>query len=154
MFSAQDIADYFLALVDRDEGELLSNLKLQKLLYYAQGFYLALYDKPLFEDRIEAWTHGPVVPVVYHNYKKYGSDALPFPENFYIDKYDSETKNLLNEIYDSYGQYSAVYLRNLTHQEAPWINTDEGSEISLEKMKNYFKTQIIQDAQKNQETSA
>ena len=56
MLSAQDIADYLLAFVNRDEGELLSNLKLQKLLYYAQGFYLALYDKPLFEDRIEAWT--------------------------------------------------------------------------------------------------
>lgn len=153
MLSAQDIANYFLTLVDRDEGELLSNLKLQKLLYYSQGFFLALYGKPLFNDPIEAWTHGPVVPEVYHNYKSYGSNALPFPENFDIDKYDSETKNLLNEIYDTYGQYSAVNLRNLTHQEAPWRDTTKGDVIVLDKMKDYFNTQIVQDAQKNQEQS-
>ena len=55
--TAEDTAAYFLALVEEDEGELMSHLKLQKLCYYAQGFHLAITGYPLFTDRIEAWTH-------------------------------------------------------------------------------------------------
>jgi uncharacterized phage-associated protein len=51
----------------------MSNLKLQKLMYYAQGFSLVLFNKPLFPERIEAWIHGPVIPAVYHKYKGYGA---------------------------------------------------------------------------------
>ena len=64
-------AKYFLAQASEDAGDLISNLKLQKLVYYAQGFHLALYDEPLFLEAIEAWTHGPVVPDLYRHYKKY-----------------------------------------------------------------------------------
>ena len=69
MLSCDDAAKYFLAQVSEDAGDLISNLKLQKLLYYAQGFHLALYDQPLFPEAIEAWTHGPVVPDLYRHYK-------------------------------------------------------------------------------------
>jgi uncharacterized phage-associated protein len=62
MLSCHDVAKYFLSLTDEDAGDLISNLKLQKLVYYAQGFHLALYDELLFEETIEAWTHGPVIP--------------------------------------------------------------------------------------------
>ena len=54
--SCYDVAQYFLAQMDEDAGDLISNLKLQKLVYYAQGFALALYGRPLFPERIEAWT--------------------------------------------------------------------------------------------------
>ena len=60
--SCYDVAQYFLAKADEDAGDLMSNLKLQKLVYYAQGFALVLLEKPLFPERIEAWIHGPVVP--------------------------------------------------------------------------------------------
>ena len=69
MPSAVDVARYFLAQSDDDAGDIISNLKLQKLLYYAQGVTLALTGKPLFSDPIEAWQHGPVVPSVYRLYK-------------------------------------------------------------------------------------
>ncbi|HSX79064.1 MAG TPA: type II toxin-antitoxin system antitoxin SocA domain-containing protein, partial [Candidatus Saccharimonadia bacterium] len=62
MLDCYDVAQYFLAKADEDAGDLMSNLKLQKLVYYAQGFALALLDKPLFPQCIEAWIHGPVVP--------------------------------------------------------------------------------------------
>ena len=77
--TAQDVADYFLFLVDDPSGDNLSNLKLQKLVYYAQGFYLAIHDRPLFDDAICAWEHGPVVPSLYRRYKKYGSGGIPAP---------------------------------------------------------------------------
>ena len=64
--SCHDVAQYFLAQMDEDAGDLISNLKLQKLVYYAQGFALALHGRPLFRERVEAWTHGaPVVPELY-----------------------------------------------------------------------------------------
>ncbi len=72
MKSAYDIANYFLKLSDEDSGERLSNMKLQELLYYAQGFHIALHDIPLFEDSILAWIHGPVVAKESYEYKKHG----------------------------------------------------------------------------------
>lgn len=140
MLSASKIAKYFLFRAAQDE-ELLTNLKLQKLLYYAQGFSLAIFDKPLFNESIESWTHGPVVPDIYHAYKEHA--ANPLPPILELDfSLDDETKELLNEVYSVYGQFTAFALRNMTHQEPPWIQTPSGSIISLELMKSFFKTRV------------
>ena len=77
MMPAHDVAKYFVSLVDEEAGDSISNLKLQKLLYYAQGAHLALRDEPLFGEPIEAWTHGPVVPSVYRQYKQHGGEPIP-----------------------------------------------------------------------------
>ena len=63
--TARQITEWFLAWGEHNDAPL-SNLKLQKLLYYAQGHYLGDHAKPLFEDEIEAWVHGPVVRSIYH----------------------------------------------------------------------------------------
>ena len=72
--TASEVAKWFLAynrdVLAEEGGEYISNLKLQKLLYYAQGSFLAVTDSPLFDDPIVAWQHGPVVESVYHEYKK------------------------------------------------------------------------------------
>jgi len=143
MFSCHDIANYFLAQVNEDVGDLISNLKLQKLMYYAQGFHLALNDAPLFPEEIEAWIHGPVVPILYHACKKYGSGAIPSPVDTDFPIYPEETRELLDEIYSVFGQFSAWKLRNMTHEEPPWKDAiDEIRIITHESMKEYFKTQI------------
>ncbi len=146
MPSASHIAKYFLAhSCDRDEGDLISNLKLQKLLYYAQGFSLAIYGRPLFPDRLEAWTHGPVVPSVYREYSYCGSGAIPEPSDFDLANYDEDTKSLLDEVYSVYGQYSAWKLANTTHQEPPWKDAyrrGASTEISLDSMRDYFATLV------------
>ncbi|MBF0497087.1 MAG: SocA family protein [Deltaproteobacteria bacterium] len=139
--TCHDIAKYFLALKDEDAGDLISNLKLQKLVYYAQGFHLALYDKPLFLEPIEAWTHGPVVPELYHAYKQYGDGDIPIPKGLDFTLYDKSTTEHLNEVYSTFGQFSAWKLRNLTHIEPPWINA-KGGVITHEAMREYFKTQL------------
>jgi uncharacterized phage-associated protein len=145
MISGHDIAKYFLVQTDEDAGDLISNLKLQKLLYYAQGFNLALYDEPLFPESIEAWTHGPVVPEVYHEYKDFGSNAIPIPSNVDFSKYDQQTRELLDEVYSVYGQFSAWKLRNMTHDEEPWKNATVGDIITSKSMEKYFKTQIVNE---------
>ena len=77
MATAKDVAQYLLKLDEQHGGEGISNLKLQKLAYYSQGFFGAIYDKPLFNERVEAWTYGPVIPELYHEYKCHGSNLLP-----------------------------------------------------------------------------
>jgi uncharacterized phage-associated protein len=69
-----EVANYFLKRQEPEVGDLMTNLKLQKLVYYAQGFYLAMMDSPLFNEPIEAWEHGPVCVPLYHEYKNFGSN--------------------------------------------------------------------------------
>lgn len=139
--TAKDIANYFLTFTNEDFGDVISNLKLQKLVYYAQGFHLALYDEPLFLDKIYAWQHGPVVESLYHEYKEHGSNGIPVPE-VNSELYPEKIRELLNNIYDIYGQFSAWKLRNMTHEESPWLETPLNSEITPESMKRFFLTRI------------
>ena len=141
--TAREIAGYFLANVPDHVGDNLSNLKLQKLLYYAQGGHLALFGEPLFDDAIEAWTHGPVVPSLYHELKAYGAGALPVPDEFDFSTFDEQTRGLLDEIFAVYGQYSAWKLADMTHEEFPCSATPRGAVIPLSLMQDYFKTQLI-----------
>ena len=143
MAMVSEIANYFLSLADEEAGDLILNLKLQKLVYYAQGFHLTLFDYPLFEEPIEAWSHGPVIPELYRAFKKFGSGAIPQPEDFDLAIIDQRSRDLLDEVYNVYGQYSAWKLRNMTHEAAPWLDSYReapGSVIPHGAMKSYFKT--------------
>lgn len=143
MISCHDVANYFLTLNDEEVGELISNLKLQKLVYYAQGFHLAIADEPLFIDTIEAWAHGPVVPALYHEYKEYGAGVIPIPDDFDPETINSETRSLLDEVYNVFGQFSGWKLRNMTHDEPPWKEAYAGDKvISKKSMKKYFLTMV------------
>jgi uncharacterized phage-associated protein len=143
MASAADVAKYFLTLSQPEEGDYVSNLKLQKLVYYAQGFHLALYGRPLFDEAIVAWEHGPVVRSVYHEYKDCGSNGISVPENFdAVRALTSQERDTLNEVWNVYGQYSAWKLRNMTHEEPPWRDTPRGSEIPRELLTSYFRTLV------------
>lgn len=148
MLTAKNIAEYFLVKTEPDCEEYISNLKLQKLLYYAQGFSLAIHNKKLFDDPIEAWAHGPVVKALYHEYKESGSKAIDPPDGIDLSIYDKKVQDLLEEVWTVYGQYSAYKLRNLTHDEPPWkeaYSKGPSSEISLDSMRKYFKTLLIDD---------
>jgi uncharacterized phage-associated protein len=142
--SAFDVAAYFLAKQDPDAGEIISNLKLQKLLYYAQGFHLAMFDAPLFPERIKAWEHGPVVPQVWKQYTGSGGSSLPVPDEK-MD-IDPETASFLDEVYDVYGQFSAWRLRELSHDEPPWIEAFNGTGVvHNDAMRSFFKTRLVTD---------
>lgn len=145
-FTCFDIADYFLTLPDEDIGDSITHLKLQKLLYYAQGFSLALYGELLFSEPIEAWEHGPVIRLIYDYYKMLRATPIFPQEGIDFSKYDEKTKGLLNEVYEQYGQYSAWKLRDMSHSEEPWVKGDNRSDkiISNNDLKKYFLT-LIED---------
>ena len=120
MATAHDVAKYLLSKTDEDAGDTISNLKLQKLLYYSQGFHLAVNARPLFDEPLIAWQHGPVVRTVYETYAEYGGKAIPRPEDFDIDRLTVEERGLIDQVYSTYGQFSAWRLREMTHDEPPW----------------------------------
>ena len=76
MANVFDVADFFIDIANKNTDDTLTNLKLNKLLYYAQGEYLARTGKPLFDDEIQAWDYGPVVPVIYYKYKRNNANEI------------------------------------------------------------------------------
>jgi uncharacterized phage-associated protein len=145
MTKAIDICNWFLASIDREAGDSITHLKLQKLVYYAQAWALAQLNKPLFEEDFEAWTHGPIVPSLFHQFKDNGWEALPYPDSVPI--FNSDIETLLEEVLEVYGNLSARQLENLTQNEYPWKKArgnlpDEiraTTVISKEAMKMYYK---------------
>ncbi|VAW76025.1 possible prophage ps3 protein01-like protein [hydrothermal vent metagenome] len=144
MLSCHQVADYILAQVDPDAGDLISNLKLQKLIYYAQGFHLAIYGEPLFSESIEAWTHGPVSPDLYHRFKDCESNPIPVPDEIDFSVYEQPVREFLDEVYSVFGQFSAWKLRNMTHDEPPWKEAAPNTVITHDAMRAYFSTQITE----------
>lgn len=145
--AAADVANCFIcrANADAEFGDNITNLKLQKLVYYAQGFHLAWHGTPLFLDPIEAWAHGPVVRQLYFQYQAFGANPIPTPEGFDPGSIDEQTRELLEEVYGVYGQYSAWGLRNLTHEEPPWKDTPANQVIPVEAMQRYFASTLTSD---------
>ena len=124
--------------------ELMTNLKLQKMLYYEQGFHLAYFGTPLFDDDIEAWQYGPVVPFVYNYFKKNGANGLVPDGNLYAFSNQKE-KELFDEVFRVYGKYSAIGLMNMTHNEKPWKSAGTpcvGNVISQDSLKSFFQTRL------------
>ncbi len=140
--TASNIAKYIIGyFAANDQG--INNVKLQKLLYYVQGWHLALHGKPLFWDRIEAWVHGPVVPSVFQEYKSFRWSPLKATGSY---EPAPKVKAHIDEIMWAYADFSSWDLERLTHSEAPWqdargsLPPDISSkiEISHEAMKAYF----------------
>ena len=127
-----------------DEEDLISNMKLQKLLYYEQGYHLAKFDTPLFKNNIMAWCYGPVVPAIYEKYKTNGKANILLPTDTPILTLSPEEEKLFFEVYDTYAPFSSIGLMQLTHKETPWrsVKTGKNSVIPKETMRVFFKTKL------------
>jgi uncharacterized phage-associated protein len=142
--AAIDIAKKIISLSNPEIGDIMSNLKLQKLLYYAQGFHLAMYDAPIFAEDIRAWQYGPVVPEVYSEFKKFGSGSIDVLSLVGAVELDERENSLIIDVWNVYGQYSAFRLMEFTHEEPPWKSTPLNQVISHDKLREYFITQIVE----------
>lgn len=116
--TARKVANYLIWFAG-EYGDSLTNLKLQKLVYYAQAWFLAIHNEPLFRERLEAWAHGPVQPQLYRDFKQFGWN--PISANVKRPTFnDSRVQPHLDEIMDVYGDLTGHHLERLVHQEAPW----------------------------------
>lgn len=145
--SPKKIATWIVNHIDRGAGEAVTHLKLQKLVYYVEAWYLANFDKELFDEAPQAWTHGPVYRSLYDKYKGNSWDALP-PEK--AVKLPDDLGEFVNACIDEYGQFGAKRLERLTHSEDPWKITRKGlplearceNEIDKLLIRNYYASKI------------
>lgn len=145
-----NVADYFLNRVETEQGSSITHLKLQKLCYYAQAWYLAFEGEKLFGERFEAWVHGPVNPNLFQKYRDYSWQNLPPVENFDSHMFTSKHLDHLDEVWDVYGRYDGKFLEDLTHQEDPWIEARHGYapserctvDIDTNRMKMYYRQKL------------
>lgn len=145
-YSIEDIADFFLKIVDRESESTITPLKLQKILYYSQGYYLAIHDEELFPEEFQAWAHGPVNEKIYNKYREYSYQNIPEPQ-YELKEFSKEITDYLNDIWATFGIYDGKYLEMQTHKETPWILARKGYEpgekcneiITKSSMKEYFK---------------
>lgn len=168
-YTAKAVANYFLHLVECDDQQI-TPMKIQKLVYFAHGWYLAITDRPLIDEQIEAWQYGPVIPSLYDEFKQYGRSPITSQAtdlviddsdedmSFYshtpsIDLTDKKVISVLKKVWQVYGKLTAVQLSNKTHMPGtPWRqvwgdgNVLKGTDIDVEIIKGFFQSQ----AQKTQ----
>ena len=121
-YKALDIAKWLI----KEAGQYnitITPMKLQKLLYYAQAYALGMAGEPLFNDEIQAWKHGPVIPVVYNAYSKYGRDPITETDTAQIDE---DAASLIRSVIKDKGYFSASELSEMTHNELPWQDAFKG----------------------------
>ena len=119
-------------------------LKLQKLLYFAQGISYCMNDEEFFEEEFEAWVHGPVIPAIYRRYRDYGYNHISI--NYSIGPITEQQENVLKYVKDTYGKYDGFHLEKMTHSQEPWIYARSGldpderdtKEIPKEIIAEYF----------------
>lgn len=140
MYDALDVARYVINY-ERSQGRSVSNLRLQKLLYFVQAQFLVTKHQACFSDAMEAWDLGPVVPTVYHEYKAFGSSSLPRSLSDNIYDIAGNDRMLIGKILDKCANYSTTSLVSMTHRQKPWKDAYESrfdNTISLPAMRAFF----------------
>lgn len=142
-----DVANYIVYRHRADYGDVAANLGIQKLLYYSQGFSLAIHDKQLFDQPIHKWSYGPAVRIVFERYReKYPTGVISPPSDLEVERFSllsEEHRTLLNDVYEVYGQFSAYALYKRSISEPPLVETALNQIISESLMQSYFKTLVI-----------
>ncbi|MGT2888559.1 DUF4065 domain-containing protein [Streptococcus didelphis] len=155
------VANYIIEYSNK-KGYDINNLKLQKLLYFVNVRNILENGRPLFEESMEKWQYGPVVPNVYHEYKRFGAFSITTdkmireyieftskPFNLEITEYDSEkvdNKELIKSTIDAFSSFGSLELVDITHTHEPWQKDEasikrgiKGITYTIEEIMDYFK---------------
>lgn len=152
VYTVFDIANWFL---NKDSKYHLDDKKLQKLCYYAQVWGIVFNGRPMINDKFEAWVHGPVNRQLWNELKYYGYADVPANEleNEAKPINDQAVMSVLNDVWETYKDFSGYELELLTHQEAPWIKARVGlmpeqpsnNPISENDMRDFYSKLVSQD---------
>lgn len=159
-YNAKQVATEFIQLAET-KGNKLTPMQVQKLVYFAYGWYLAITGERLIDERVEAWQWGPVIPSLYAAFREYGSGPITEPpyemffdgtnlrlKNFPLVSDDPErdemARQVIRRVWDIYGKYSASQLSGMTHEpNSPWSKTqgkeNKGTYIPDELIESYFR---------------
>ena len=158
MYNVLDICRYVIKY-GNEKKYGVSNLKLQKLLYFIQAYFIIKNNDnaPCFKEKIEAWNFGPVVPVAYYEYKRYGSTDITFTDSFVdfnkknpwdsaFSKFDmtcinAQDRQRIEAVVDRFAKFSATDLVDITHAQLPWQKAYVpcmNNEITNDDIREYF----------------
>lgn len=157
-YSAKAIANEFIDIGLKNHNPV-TQMKLQKLVYIAHGWSLAIFNEPLINDSIQAWKHGPVIPTLYHEFRGMGVNEitsyatdLSVDDNFNISSTtpripieEANTHLLIQKIWEKYGGFTGPQLSNLTHMpDTPWSSVYRSGQhnisIDNETIRNHYNT--------------
>ncbi len=167
-YSPKAVANVFLSLAKK-EGEGITPMKMQKLIYIAHGWGLGILGKPLINEPTQAWKYGPVIESIYHEFKHRGNrpiiqpasnlnlnrETLQIEEEFpEVPALDTDARELISHVWGAYKQYDGGQLSSITHQNGtPWSNTYQegisGLPIANARIKEYYEQLIIQRTQQS-----
>ncbi|AUR12464.1 putative phage-associated protein [Phaeobacter inhibens] len=137
--SAQVVADDILKIAKR-RGMPLTPMQLMKLVYISYGWYLAMHNDKLFNDRIEAWKYGPVIPNLYQATKRFGRGEIPTDLVADGPISNPSMEAFYDSIVENYGKYSGIALSNLTHRQGtPWQRVFQTNVMSTEIPDEYIR---------------
>jgi uncharacterized phage-associated protein len=137
------VSEYILK-VAQSNGIPLTPMQVLKLVYISHGWQLGLYGRPLINESIEAWQYGPVVPSVYHRYKRFGSNFISDIPNCFPEGFDPSEVSTIEQVFKGYGRRSGISLSSLTHEPGtPWSQTVQqsgiGAVISNDLIEDYYR---------------
>lgn len=140
MYDVLDIAEY---IIKRgwEMGDCINCLKLQKILYFVQTQFMVAENYPCFSEKIEAWEFGPVIPIVYRKYIKFGNATLF--DDYITQDFDyisDEDKENIDAVIKMALPYSSAELVKITQNQLPWMNAivRKNKEIKIESLREYF----------------
>ena len=139
-YAATTVATHFLDLAMQDNKQL-TNMQLNKLVYFAHGWMLGLHGESLIKDTIQAWKYGPVIPSVYKKYKQYGNQPIKVSSTK-ARKIEEKPLSIIKQTFAIYGKMSALELSGLTHEYgSPWFLAviSSENEISNDSIDEYFR---------------
>ncbi len=115
--------------------EEVTPLMLQKLLYFVQGIYLALFDRPIFTEDCRAWVHGPVYPEVYDLFRDFKYNPIDDARFALLegtkDALTENEKKVIDLVVNTFGLYGGKVLEKITHNEKPWREARKGYDDSI-----------------------
>lgn len=142
---AENVSGLFLCWAN-NEGKEITNLKMQKLLYYAQAWHLAKFEKPLFKNEVEAWEFGPVIKDVYCSYEDCCFKPIKYCQTNTEEKaFGKEQLSFLRQVYDTFMPFSPSELLEMTQTEDPWLKTYQPEKkeiISKKLMESYYREML------------
>ena len=137
------VAEYILKL-SQEHNNPLTPMQLLKLVYISHGWQLGLYGRPLVDEPVEAWQYGPVVPSVYHRYKRFGSSFIRLIPDEFPSGFEPSEVSTMTQVFKGYGGRSGISLSSLTHEPGtPWSSTvvqsGIGAVISNDLIEDYYR---------------
>lgn len=139
-YQVDTIANYVIRYSNKHNLDV-SNLKLQKVLYFIQAQFLVNHDRPCFDAKIEAWSFGPVVPIIYNEYNFFGSTDINIVNKNVNEIIDNTDKTSLDSVIERCSLFSNTRLAQITCRQVPWTNAfkmGKENEIKLTDLQEYF----------------